>query len=146
MPKNKPKAFTPLETLIARPKAKRFLTGFTLAELLLAAAILAVALCALLATFSYTMILNQSSSNNIVAVNDAQYVMELFKTMSFSQIQGYKAAGNYTVPSLANLPSENISVTFGAGTDPIQVEVAVNWLERQRARQIKLASRFTNLQ
>lgn len=125
---------------------KNKLKAFTLAELLLAAAILAAALCALLATFSYIMILNQTASNNSVAVNDAQYVMELFKAITFSQIQGYKTAGNYTAPNLTNLQSENISVAFGAQADPIQVEVTVSWVEMQRARQLKLVSRFTNLQ
>lgn len=75
--------------------------GFTLAELLLAAAILAFALSSLLLVFINCIILNESSRNLTVAYSALQARMEEIKNTSFGSLD----ALNGTTFSLSGFPT-----------------------------------------
>lgn len=112
------------------------LKGFTLSELMIAAAILLIAVLGLLAAFINCMLLNESNNNLVTAVNDAQYILEQLKGLSYSEIAAY------TPPVLNNLSNETISLSRSIGTRIAEVTVGVSWTERQRSRNFQLSTRI----
>ena len=148
--------FTPLEMPGGHrrpPKGGLSLTGFTLAEVILAAAILVFALTGLLALFISCMLLNESSRNRATAIAQAQYVMEEIKNTNFDNIETNINAGNWNWDeteieneSLPVLKSELITTTVPASGDPAEVLVEVEWQDRLGGAQtISLTSVFTDI-
>jgi len=135
------------------PKGGLSLTGFTLAEVILAAAILVFALTGLLALFISCMLLNESSRNRATAIAQAQYVMEEIKNTNFDNIETNINAGNWNWDeteieneSLPVLKSELITTTVPASGDPAEVLVEVEWQDRLGGAQtISLTSIFTDI-
>ena len=135
------------------PKGGLSLTGFTLAEGILAAAILVFALTGLLALFISCMLLNESSRNRATAIAQAQYVMEEIKNTNFDNIETNINAGNWNWDeteieneSLPVLKSELITTTVPASGDPAEVLVEVEWQDRLGGAQtISLTSIFTDI-
>jgi len=106
--------------------------GFTLPELLLAAAILGFVLVSLLFLFTSCLFLNESSRDLTFAVSHAEYVMEDIKNTSFPLIPakaGTMDATAITVVGLTPMTSESI-VTAVSGTGILTVTVTVNWSQR----------------
>lgn len=108
--------------------------GFTLSELLLSMAILAIAISGLLALSVSSLLLNESNKNLVTAVNDAEYTLEQIKELDYSLIS------SYTPLTFNNLTSENVTVSVSAGTKITGVTVNVAWTERQRQRDISLST------
>ena len=110
--------------------------GFTLLELLIATAILLTVLSGLMLTFVSCILLNESNSNLIKAVNDAQYILEQVKGLAYNQI------ATYTSPVFNNLNNESITLSRSIGSRIAEIVVTVNWVERQRLRSFVLATRI----
>jgi Tfp pilus assembly protein PilV len=120
-------------------KDKKSVLGFTLSELVLASAILAVAICGLLAAYVNSILMNESSSNLAKAANDAQYVLEQVKGLSYAGIS------TYVPPTFTNLTNEAITLApapYESSSGIKQVTVNVNWIERQRNRTFSLTTRI----
>jgi len=120
-------------------KNKKSVLGFALSELILASAILAVAICGLLAAYVNSLLMNQSNSNLTRATNDAQYVLEQVKGLSYSGID------TYVPPVFTNLANETITLApapYESSPNIKQVTVNVNWIERQRNRTFSLTTRI----
>ena len=149
----KNRGLAPLEANEQSVICNRLLAGFTLAEVILAAAILAFALAGLLALFISCMLLNESSRNRATAIGHAQYVMEEIKNTNFDNIETNINAGNWNWDeteieneSLPVLKSELITTTVPASGDPVEVLVEVEWQDRIGTTQtISLASRLTDV-
>ena len=143
----------PLEANEQSVRSKRLLTGFTLAEVILAAAILVFALAGLLALFISCMLLNESSRNRATAIAHAQYVMEEIKNTNFDNIETNINAGNWNwdeteiaANDLPVLRAEAIETTVSASGDPAGVLVTVSWQDRLGGAQtISLTSIFTDI-
>ena len=135
------------------PGVKR--AGFTLAEVILAAAILAFALTGLLALFISCMLLNESSRNRSLATAHAQFVLEEIKNTNFDLIETDINAGSWywneaeiEGKNLPVLKSELIktTVTVPISGDPVEVLVKVEWQDRLGGAQtISLTSIFTDI-
>ncbi|MFH0791519.1 MAG: prepilin-type N-terminal cleavage/methylation domain-containing protein [Candidatus Omnitrophota bacterium] len=112
--------------------------GFTLSELMIASAILLIAILGLLAVLINCMILNDANNNLVIAVNDAQYVLEQIKGLAYADIAAYIA------PVFSNLNSETISLTrnYIDLNRLVEVIVDVNWVERQRNKNFQLSTRI----
>lgn len=112
--------------------------GFTLSELMIASAILLVAILGLLAVLINCLFLNEANNNLIIAVNDAQYVLEQIKCLAYSDIAAYAP------PEFINLNSETISLTrnYIDLNKLVEVTVDVNWVERQRNKNFQLSTRI----
>lgn len=124
--------------------------GFTLPELLLAAAILAFVLCGLLVLFINCVFLNEANRNSTVALSHAQYVMEDIKNTNFYSIKTKIDNGDWdwatagiTARGLNPLPNESIDTSRGSTDNPLEVAVTVTWQDRrQRNRQAALRTLF----
>src|SRR3989338_1610673 len=135
------------------PKGGLSLTGVTLAEVILSAAILVFALTGLLALFISFMLLNDSSRNRPTAIPQAQAVMEEIKNTNFDLNETNINAGNWNWDeteieneSLPVLKSEFITTTVPASGDPAEVLVEVEWQDRLGGAQtISLTSIFTDI-
>jgi prepilin-type N-terminal cleavage/methylation domain-containing protein len=104
--------------------------GFTLAELLLAAAILAFVLSSLLLVFINCIILNESSRNLTVAVSHAEFALEEIKHQDFSSIAS-STWDTSTIVSKGLIPlnSESLVIT-ATGMSPKNINATVNWRDR----------------
>lgn len=113
------------------PKTK----GFTLPELLIAAAILAFALLAILASFVSCFLLNEANRNLTVAITHAQYVMEEIKNTGFDSIRNDGNSqwdwDSATIATKGLIPIRNEGIdTQVTGTDLLDVGITVSWQDR----------------
>lgn len=114
--------------------------GFTLLELMISAGILLIALSGLLSTFVYSLLINETSSNMVIAANDAQYVLEQMKSVAYNDLE------SYSPPQFSNLENETISdpsVTL-VRSGLKQVTVNVDWTQRGKARTFSLSTQIAD--
>lgn len=106
--------------------------GFSLSELILAAAILAFAMAGILAIFVNCIFLNTSNTNLSIAAGHAQYALESVKNTNFTSIQS-QAWDNTTVTSkgLTPLDSESIGINIdNSNPKVLNVATTVSWKDR----------------
>lgn len=111
--------------------------GFTLLELMIAAAILVIAICGLLVTFVACLLSNEAKSNLIMAANDAQYVLEQIENLPYEQIDDYPEN-----PEFNNLRDEYITVTQDPEYKITGVTINVSWTERGGTKNFQLSTRI----
>ena len=97
--------------------------GISLAEILVAVAILALVITGVLSTAITCLISNKRNNHLVKAANDAQYVLEQIKGLPYSAI------ASYTVPAFTNLRNESVAITRGVGTYIADITVTVQWKE-----------------
>jgi type II secretory pathway pseudopilin PulG len=128
-------------------------SGFTLAELLLVCAILALTLTALLALFINCSILNEANRNLTIAVSHASYIMEEIRGAGFTGLEARINDNGWdlnkqqiqSVYSLTPLDNEAISTSVTQSGNPLGVSVRVDWFDRrQRPRNIVLNTLITD--
>jgi len=110
--------------------------GFSLAELILAAAILAFALSGLLLLFSNCVLLNETNRNLTMATSHAKYVLEEIRHLSVADIGAQLNLGKWnwntaaiTAQGLSPLRNEAIA-TQSSGVNPLTLTVTVTWNDR----------------
>jgi type II secretory pathway pseudopilin PulG len=139
------KGFTPLEM----NRRRKFLTGFTLVEIMFAVALFGAALFGILKLINGSIELNQLSGSRTIAMNDARRVLEEMRTVvNANGTPGITGtdwgawAGQNIAFALAN---ENIVITYpqGAGLNPLPVQATVNWSEKGRASAYSVETHFT---
>ena len=120
-----------------------FNKGVTLLELMVAAAILVIVISGLLFTFINCMLMNESNNNLVIAVNDAQYLLEQVKGLAYANINN---------STLANLHNETVlyNGTITAGVTELEtnlkeVTVNVTWTEKGRNRAFSLPTRVARV-
>lgn len=115
--------------------------GFTLSELMLAAAILLIAISGLLVAFIGCILLNESNNNLVIAVDDAQYVLEQIRNSAYSEISNF--INNFNPSQFSNLNNETITFPNpNIGARIAEVNVNVSWTERQGQRNFQLSTRI----
>lgn len=122
--------------------------GFTLVELMIAAAILAVALVGLLGVFIGSFGLIELGRNLTIAVDHARCVMEEIRDCnipSFVTLQDWAAWAQADVPGGGGcniLHNESVEVTYPSGTEasPLEIMVRVSWTENSRPRSVQLVT------
>jgi prepilin-type N-terminal cleavage/methylation domain-containing protein len=122
--------------------------AFTFIELMVAVAVLAGALLAVLGVFTGCFGLNESSKNLTIAVSHARCVMEEIRDCNILAIitaQDWTSWAQTDPPgggACDSLENESIQVTYpsGAGANPLEILLTVNWTERGRAKSIQLVT------
>jgi Tfp pilus assembly protein PilW len=130
-------------------------SGFTLAELLLASAILIFALSGVLALYINCAVLNKTNRNSAIAMSHANYIMEEIRGWGFTGLEtkiqnndwdldAQEIQSNY---NLTPLSQETIDASVSQSGDPLGVSVRVDWLDYGlRARNIVLNTLITDYQ
>ena len=108
--------------------------GFTLLELLAAIVVVSLGLLGLLAVDSQVRKANEATYERMVAVQDAQRVLELMRNASASGNFPANVARSYpnggAVSGFNNLTGEQVTVTYAdAAADPLDITVTANWRE-----------------
>lgn len=109
--------------------------GFTLLELMVTVGLLVFVIAGIYSSFVGAVLLNNANANLVQAANDAQYVLEQLKGVSFSQLS------SYTAPAFANLENENVTVQKNIGYRIAEVVANVSWTEHSRNRSFELTTR-----
>lgn len=124
--------------------------GFTLAELLMTAAILAYVLCGILALFINCIFLNEGNRNLSIAIGHAQFALEEMKNTAFASIQTSVPPWNtatINAKGLVPLIGESINIAVsvpGPGVELKDVNVTVAWRDRNlRDRNVSLRTLIT---
>ena len=133
--------------------------GFTLSELLLAAAILVFVLAGLLVLFLNCVILNEANRNLTIATAHAQYIMEQIKDTAdtgFANLENNINTGSWDLDAseiesapynFTALDNEGIDTSVTQSGNPLGISVAVQWIERgQRSRSTELVTLIANYQ
>ncbi|MDD5108265.1 MAG: prepilin-type N-terminal cleavage/methylation domain-containing protein [Candidatus Omnitrophica bacterium] len=108
--------------------------GFTLVELMVAVAITLLVIVGSILSFVQLIFLADSSVNLTTAVNDAQYVLEQLKGVSYGAISGY------TAPVFHNLPGETVALIRSVGVNLANLTVNVSWQEKNQTKSFSLST------
>ena len=121
--------------------------GFTLVEVVATVGLTSLAMLALAGALHYALTLNTYSKDRLIAINDARRVSEQVRTTA--DTVGLTGTGSVSDANIQwqnwisnTLPNETVQVQ-SAGTDPLQVTVSVNWLEKARNETIRLVTLVT---
>ncbi len=123
--------------------------GFTLLELLIAAAILTGTVLGFLMFFYASLLLMETNRNTIVAINDAKAILEQIRETDPFNASNVSAAYPELTDLIAlvgaqKLNNETIYVDYpGAVTDPLRIIVTVSWSEKTLSRSISLTTLMT---
>lgn len=120
--------------------------GFTLVELLITVAILAFSIAGILACYTTSSRMAESSRNLTMATSHASYVLEDIRNTLFANVATNIASGYWNLTStqlnsrlLGPLNNESVTTTNLGGTNPIDVQVVVSWNDAQgRAKTLTL--------
>jgi len=128
--------------------------AFTLIEIMISIMVVTIVLLGILSGYIGCLQINEISRSTTLAMEDARCVIEKMRSLSVSaltDITGQNwtdwAAGN----GLSGLQNEQIVVAYtdrdASGSalddDPLEVTVTVNWMDKTRARSLRLASLIT---
>lgn len=133
---------------------KKLTQGFTLPELLLAFAVMALVLAGALSLFISCIFLNEANRNMSVATGHAQLVLEEIKKTNFISMQTGAINpdtnwdwNNAAISSKGLIVLSNESIGTQAtwtGSDRVNVNVTVSWKDRgQRDRSLSLETLIT---
>lgn len=127
-----------------------------MAELLLAAAVLALTLCGLLTLFTACAMLNDASRNLTTATAHARYILEDVRNAGWTGLEAriggggtngwdFTAAQLQAAYTLVPLTNENVVTAVTQSGDPLGVSVTVNWNDRgNRPRSLTFNTAITN--
>lgn len=124
--------------------------AMTLPEVLIAFVILAVGLAALITLYSSSSVSVSRSRTMLLAVRDANTVLEHIKSTSLSTIKTYRNNTAYWNDlHSASLNNESVLVYNTNSSDsswdnnPIELAVEVRWFEGAKQRNVTIVSKFT---
>lgn len=154
MKRKKHNGFTPLQIKKSIQKAfnnyksryrkGKFVTGFTLLELLIACGVLIVALCGLLLLFNYCYALAMQAGHTTMATAGAYGKLEEIRNYDYTGIISNYNGTTFTIDGLEQFNGNGaVTVAYVDGTnyELLQVNIDVNWQERgNRTLTLPLAS------
>lgn len=116
--------------------------SLTLVELMISAVLFLVVISGLLSTFVACMLLTRANSHLVIAVDDAQYLLEEVKGLSYNDIILAYLNANYPASHFSNLDNESISFDINTVSGLKEVIVTVDWDERGTNREFRLHTRI----
>jgi len=113
-----------------RVRHKRFVTGFTLLELMIGVAVLIVALVGLIAAYSGCFTLNETARNLTIAINGASKEMESVRESEFDDIIPENNGRTFSISELMN-SNGRIGIS-SINADLLRVVVTISWQRKDR--------------
>ena len=120
--------------------------GFTLAELLVAIAVLSFGVTGTLLFFTNAMTAREYAEDLATASTHAEMVLEEAITENtLTDITAEDWAAWAVTQEIDTLPGESFSVAYPAGTnaDPLEIQVTVSWVRKGRTSSVDLATQIT---
>mgnify|MGYP001611249953 CR=1 FL=1 len=117
--------------MMMRRKGFWSLTGFTLSELLLAAAILAFALTGLLLFFVNSIILNETNRNFTIAYSAIQAKMEEMKNTNFDELDIFNGT-NFDLDGFSSGNGQGRIMVSNEATDLKRIRIVACFKVRNR--------------
>ena len=113
---------------------KKYKSGFTLLELMIAVGVLVVALVGLLGVFAHLMLLNENSSKLTLAVTACQAKLEEMRNSSFSTLYLNYNGTNFNPAGFSSGEAKGAISINNSNPNLLQVFVSVSW--RTRANRV----------
>lgn len=128
--------------LLIRNKGNK---GFSLVELLLAVFILSVSIAGVLLLFSQSILSTEYAWDKTMATSHAEGILEEMQLRdTLTEVATADWAGWAVKQGFNTLPDEVITIFFAdAVADPLDIQVTVNWIRKQRDSQVTLRTRMT---
>jgi prepilin-type N-terminal cleavage/methylation domain-containing protein len=104
--------------------------GFTLLELMFAAAVIVVTLAGLLSTYVTCLELNETAKNTNLALSIAQRVMEEIRSTTFTSIFSTYNGYGFTVSGMASNASYGYVTVNNTNATLLNVTIGVCWKEK----------------
>lgn len=122
--------------------------GFTLTELVIAAAVMVIAILSMMQSSFSVMNVSQASYQKSVAMQDANTLLENMRDLAATGTFPANVTGTYannSTVSYSNLPSETATITYASSTaNPLDVRVTVSYLENSvRSTSVTVRSYIT---
>jgi prepilin-type N-terminal cleavage/methylation domain-containing protein len=119
--------------------------GFTLVELLIAVFILSGAISGVLLLYTNSIVSSQQAWDTTVATSHGEHVLEeMLARDTLDSVLAVNWEGWVVGQRLNTLPDEVIKVTFAdPDSDPLEVEVRIDWLRKSRIHNVTLNSKIT---
>ena len=119
--------------------------GFTLVELMVAAYILLIGICGILALITNSMVATEAAWDTTVATTHAQYILEEMQNKNtLGDVQRVDWNAWAQNQSLITLPQETLNVSFVDPTaDPLEIKVTDQWQRKGRLNTITLRTKLT---
>ena len=119
--------------------------GFTLVELLIAVFILSGAISGVLLLYTTSIVSSQQAWDTTVATSHGEHVLEeMLARDTLDSVLAVNWEGWVVGQRLNSLPDEVIKVTFAdPDSDPLEVEVRIDWLRKSRIHNVTLNSKIT---
>lgn len=130
-------------TELYKSKKEKFVTGFSLIELLLASAILVVVLSSLLHLFNYCYTLSMQAGNITYATAGAYGKLDEIRAFNYGGIMGQYNGDPFNLTQLKFNGNGTIDIAYVPGTNSelLQVTINIDWVERgNRAMNLSLTS------
>jgi len=115
--------------------------GFTLAEIVVALAIITVGMVALLMAFSSTLAGSRNIEEGNTALEIANATLEKLKNTSYANLQGFTADSGTLFNGLTGY---TVTVTTTKPADPARIDVTVSWPGRGGTADITLTTLAAN--
>ena len=119
--------------------------GFTLVELLLAVFILSVSIVGILLLFSQSIISTEYAWDKTLAVSQAEGILEEMQLKNtLSEVTNTDWVSWARNQGLSTLPGESFNIVFtDPAADPLDIQVTVHWVRKQRNSQVTLKTKMT---
>ncbi|MBU1086987.1 MAG: type II secretion system GspH family protein [Candidatus Omnitrophica bacterium] len=109
--------------------------GFTLVEVLVSTAIMAIAITSTLQILMYLLQMNESNQNSVTCMNTVQGYMDEMKNVLYDDIVGNYNGLQFTVDDLTNRGVRHSGIIYAAEIQPpflTDVKVVICWENRNR--------------
>ncbi len=109
---------------------KKYKSGFTLLELMIASGVLIVALGGLLGVFAHLISLNENSSKLTLAVAACQTKLEEIRNSTFSNIYTAYNGASFNPQGFASGEAKGTISVNNSNPNLLQIFVSVSWMTR----------------
>ncbi len=109
--------------------------GFTLVEILISTAIMAIAITSTLQILNYLLMMNESNDVTVICMNELQGMMDNVRNTLYSDIVSVYNGKQFQIAELTNRQIQHSGVYIATEIEPLfitRVKIVVCWKNRNR--------------